>query len=240
MKFKSIIQTSLFCIYLSITNLAFSASGKSHDEITPIPQNAEPMQTTYLPRLSISTACYPYTAVDQLGNWNNGLKDSGSASGSCSSTSFQQVYTRYKSIGNDTFAIMYAYYFPKDNGTPFASIGHRHDWEHIVVFVKDYNSNTETIVGAAYSAHGDVSVSTSPNKSNTHIYIHYGYNGSFTHSFVEGSSGTQSGHVLIDYNALSSEAKNTLNTHSFGSAVVPFKESNFNANIDEAMNALGL
>ena len=137
---------------------------------------------------------------------------------------------------------MYAYYFPKDNGRIIASFGHRHDWEHVFVFVQDLgNVSKEKIVGAAYSAHGGVSATTNPNRDGKQIYINYDYNGSVTHSFVEGNSGSNAGHVLISYNRLPQAAKDTLDNQSFGNAIVPFRNSGdrWNSRVQQARDALG-
>ncbi len=217
-----------------------AATGLSHDAIDPIDAAYLTVQEEYQPYFSKTSGCYPYTAVDMDGNWNKGLKDSGSASGSCSSQNYQQVYVRQKMIDSNTLALMYAYYFPKDNGFIFASLGHRHDWEHVIVFVRNYGTSSEQLVGAAYSAHGGVSATTSPNKSGKHVFIKYGYNGSITHSFVEGSSGNRNQQVLIRWAALSNAARSTLSTEDYGESVVPINNAKFNSEIDEAADALGL
>lgn len=234
----SFVSTSI--LMFSTASSAYAATGLPHDEIYPIAASYTEGQHEYQPYFSKTSGCYPYSAVDMEGNWNLGLKDSGSVSGSCSSQNYQQVYVRQKPIGSDTVAMMYAYYFPKDNGLIFASIGHRHDWEHVVVFVKNYGTTSEEIIGAAYSAHGGVSVTSSPNKSGKHIYVKYGYNGSVTHSLVEGSSGNNNQQELIDWDALSTAAKNTLSTEDYGDSVVPINDSKFHSEVEEAADALGL
>ena len=79
--------------------------------------------------------------------------------------------------------------------------------------------------GAAYSAHGGVSATTNPNKDRKQVYINYDYNGNVTHSFAEGSSGSNSNHVPIEYSNLPQAAQNTLDNQHFGSAIVPFRNS---------------
>lgn len=129
---------------------------------------------------------------------------------------------------------------PKDNGYLIASIGHRHDWEYVMVFVKNYNdtydSSKEKIVGTAYSAHGGISSTTSPNKSDPHVYANYDFHGSVTHSFEEGSKGSYEG----IWGQLSSDARNSLNVRYFGNAVVPLKTARFTSKIAGAQSALGL
>ena len=219
-----------------------SAASRNHDQISPLTFGANVASERFLPRLSVNGACKPYTAVDKDGNYNAGLQDSGSENGNCTASNKAQVYTRTKQVNANTHGIMYAYYFPKDNGLIFPSIGHRHDWEHVVVFVSNLNQSNERLVGAAYSAHGDVSSTTSPNKSGNQIYVNYDYHGSVTHSFQEGTSGSNSGHVLVSWGNLPTAAKNTLNNQSFGSAVVPLKDSSsrFESLIEQARSSIGI
>ena len=231
-----------FLISQSIFIHSAIADSRSHDAISPLQFGANETMERFLPRLEIDSGCRPYTAVDKDGNYNAGLQDSGSESGNCTAQDKQQVYTRSKQVNADTYAIMYAYYFPKDNGYLIPSIGHRHDWEHVVVFITNLNESNEELVGAAYSAHGGVSSTRSPSKTGDQIYIAYGYHGSFTHSFEEGSDGANNKHILISWDNLPSESKTTLNNQSFGSAVVPFKDTSdrFNSLIEQARVSLGI
>lgn len=219
-----------------------SAASRNHNAISPLQFGADETTERFLPRLEIDSGCRPYTAVDEDGNYNAGLQDSGSESGECTAQNKQQVYTRSKQVNANTYAIMYAYYFPKDNGFFIPSIGHRHDWEHTVVFVSNLNEANEAIIGAAYSAHGDVSSTRSPNKAGDQVYVSYGYNGSVTHSLEEGSGGTNDRHILISWDNLPSASKTTLNNQSFGSAVVPLKDTTdrFNSLIEQARVSLGI
>lgn len=222
-----------------------SAGKRNHDAINPLTFGANNTLKRFLPKLDRNRACYPYTAVDKDGNYSGGLQDSGSESGKCSSSDKQQVYTRTARVNSNTHAVMYAYYFPKDNGRDIPSLGHRHDWEHVFVFVQDLgNISREKVVGAAYSGHGDVIATSNPNRDGKQIYIDYDYHGlitGFTHSFEEGNSGTNDNHVLISYNKLPQAAKDTLDNQSFGSAIVPFRNSGnrWTSRVEQAKDALG-
>ena len=67
---------------------------------------------------------------------SGGLKPTGDPSGDCSSST-GQVYARAESF-NNAFAIMYAWYFPKDQIVDGGgNAGHRHDWENVVVWIDD-------------------------------------------------------------------------------------------------------
>lgn len=240
------ILKKLLIINVFLTHFFFVASAaagpRAHDAIFPLTNGANAILNRFLPKLDRNSACYPHTAVDKDGNYNSGLKDSGGESSQCSSTNKQQVYTRTSRINDNTHAVMYAYYFPKDNGFIIPSIGHRHDWEHVIVFIQNLgNEATEEIVGAAYSAHGGVSVTGNPNRDGKQIYINYAFNGSVTHSFTEGNEGSNTNHVLISYNRIPQAARDTLDNQDFGNAIVPFRNSGdrFNSRIQQAADALG-
>ena len=248
MKIKYLLSVSLFTLTTLSANSALAASKVSHDALTPITGKSNTMADRYLPLLNIGDGCHPYTAVDKNGNWNGGLKDSGSNGGNCSLDTRTQVYVRGAQINNKVDAIMYAYYFPKDNGYLVPSIGHRHDWEYVMVFVENYNdsynSKKEKIVGAVYSAHGGLSSSKNPKRggnNDTHIYINYDFHGSVTHSFAEGSKGSVKKHKPILWSKLTSQAKNSLNIRDFGNAVVPVRDrdNKFDNEIAKAKSKLG-
>lgn len=78
-----------------------------------------------------------------------GLAPTGSSNGQCSSST-GQVYARAATY-NGAYAIMYSWYMPKDS--PSDGLGHRHDWENIVVWLTDATTSA-TVRGVAISAHG--------------------------------------------------------------------------------------
>jgi hypothetical protein len=100
--------------------------------------------------------------------FSGGLATSGSHNSGCSSN-IGQVYVRSGTY-NGAFAIMYSWYMPKDS--PSAGLGHRHDWENIVVWLSSA-STSATLRGVAISAHGDYQKETSPPLSGTRPRIGY-------------------------------------------------------------------
>lgn len=249
MNITKLLGGGLIAIASFSSHVSFAASSVPHDSLEPISGLTNTLTQRYLPLLNIGDGCHPYTAVDADGNWNAGLKDSGSNGGNCSLDTKQQVYVRGAAITDKITAIMYAYYFPKDNGYLVASIGHRHDWEYVMVFVENYNdtynSSNEKIIGAVYSAHGGLSASTNPNRggnNNTHIYINYDFHGSVTHSFAEGSKGSVDKHRAIIWGLMTDAARNSLNVRDFGNAVVPVRnrDNKFQNEVEKAKDALGL
>ena len=152
--------TAVVALALAVTTVA-SARKVGHNRINPM---SNPRYDWWAERakpiIRYDHGCYSYPAADSSGNYNGGLKPTGRPGGGCRTSRFLQVYTRKKwfssserrSYGNARVAIMYAYFFPKDqgnkNGGRFGS--HRYDWEEVVVFL-DQNGNA---IKAAASAHG--------------------------------------------------------------------------------------
>lgn len=87
----------------------------------------------YEPYLHIAHGCQSYPAVSATGQVGGGLSNSGSPSGGCDSAANGQTYTR-GAWYNGRFAIMYAWYFPKDQIAAGLNGGHRHDWESVVIW----------------------------------------------------------------------------------------------------------
>ena len=84
--------------------------------------------------------CYNTAAISPDGTLNPGRKLGGDVNGHCRDPpqiENANLYSRAK-CNNGWCAIMYAGYFEKDQATlgP-AAIGHRHDWEHIIVWVQN-------------------------------------------------------------------------------------------------------
>jgi hypothetical protein len=95
----------------------------------------------YEPYLHIAHGCQSYPAVSATGQVGGGLQNSGSPSGGCNSAANGQTYTR-AAWYNGRFAIMYAWYFPKDQiSSGGLNGGHRHDWESIVIWIDNRKSS---------------------------------------------------------------------------------------------------
>ncbi|TFK83288.1 NPP1-domain-containing protein [Polyporus arcularius HHB13444] len=233
---------TLLSVGLSLLAAAGCAAGAAidrraviaHDAVVGFPETV-PATTVgqlylkYKPHLKVVNGCVPFPAVDAAGNTGGGLAPTGGTNAGCSSST-GQVYARSASF-NDAFAIMYAWYMPKDE--PSDGIGHRHDWEGIVVWLDDPNKAEPAILGVAASAHGDFSTTTSPNLDGTSPLIQYFSVWPVDHQlgFTSDVGGTQ---PLIAYKSLTDAARNALETTDFGSANVPFKEANFQNNLVKA------
>ncbi len=213
-----------------------------HDSIIPLDLGATELQEKYMPRLGLFDAPHPYTAVGAEGNWNAGLAPTGTSDHGASSSGYEQVIARTATsaevpeLPDDVTAIQYSYYFPKDNGLHIPQVGHRHDWEDAIVYVKDAGLETEELIGAAYSGHGYYSGSADPYRDeNDQVYVQYAYNDNsdklgeeWTHSFAERGTShyTYAGELienqtaadytdvqtLVDYDNLPDAAVTTLNS----------------------------
>ncbi|MCI3922917.1 NPP1 family protein [Paenibacillus sp. TRM 82003] len=222
-------------VSMSMASIA-SAAVINHDQVVGF-NEVSPITVTqkaaklFQPTLKVSNACVPFPAVDAAGNTNAGLAATGSPSGGCSS-SVGQVYER-STWYNGVWAIMYSWYFPKDG--PITQLGHRHDWEAVVVWVDNPAVANPKILSIAASQHGKF-VKQAPSSSNTngtHPKIEYKsifpLNNALYHTNTIG--GTQ---PLIGWNDLTPAARNALNTTDFEDANVPMNDANFQSNLAKA------
>lgn len=226
-------RINMLCLYALLALFHVSTvqaiTSISHKAVDPISSTVNSLHTTFVPYLRIAHGCDYQAAINKVGEVSGGLKAGGTSSGNCSSMP-GQIYARSTSFSDGTTAIMYAYYFAKDHAFWGGLGGHRHDWENVVVWL-DANNN---LIGAAYSAHGDYSTTTSPNVSGNHILVDY--NASFTtHSFFESKDSRGfSSENLVSYEYLSSIVKSNLTTNDWGSAVFPLKNASFYSYIEES------
>ncbi|KAJ7055223.1 putative NPP1 domain protein [Mycena amicta] len=208
----------------------------AHDAVVGFPTTV-PSGTTgqvylaYQPHLKVVNGCVPFPAVDTAGNTGGGLAPTGSTNGGCSSST-GQVYVRSGTSGGHP-ALMYSWYFPKDE--PSSGLGHRHDWEGVIVWLTSATSTTAAnILAVCPSAHGDWDCSTNGyTLSGTSPLIQYESIFPIDHSLGLTTSvgGTQ---PLIAWEDLPAAAQSALQTTDFGSAIVPFKDSTFANNLAAA------
>ncbi|MDI6105739.1 NPP1 family protein [Actinoplanes sp. NEAU-A12] len=211
-----------------------------------LPGNADAVETRWQPAYDYDTdGCYPTAAIGPTGVVNGGLKPSGSLSGGCRDASDldnTNGYARHK-CNNGWCAIAYGLYFEKDQALPGTSIGgHRHDWEHVVVWVQNGVARY-----VATSAHGDFAIApaSSVRWSGDHPKIVYHKDGIRTHAFrlansndepPENAHRTWQHPSLVGWNGFpSTSIRNTLTSHNFGSAHFGLKDGSFVNLITEAM-----
>ena len=148
----------------------------------PLPKAADDIEFKYQPLMDFDTdGCYNTAAIDPSGSTNPGLGPvAKSPSSQCHDKNRldnNNVYSR-KRCNNGWCAVMYEYYFEKDQ-TVWGSYGtgHRHDWENVVVFAKD-----NQVKWVAPSCHGKYDQKTgSFLKDGTHAKVVYHKDGGLTH-----------------------------------------------------------
>lgn len=122
---------------------------------------------------------------------------------------------------------------PKDS--PSDGLGHRHEWEGVIVWLKSATSTAASNIAAVCpSAHGDWDCSTSGyTLSGTKPLIKYESTWPVNHQMglTTAVGGTQ---PLIAWESLPAAAQNALQTVDFGAATVPFKDSTFSNNLAAA------
>ncbi|MBQ1093169.1 NPP1 family protein [Streptomyces sp. B93] len=209
-----------------------------------LPANAEAAERTFQPAYDYDTdGCYATPAISADGTVNTGLNPTGALNGSCRDASDldnTNGYSRYK-CNNDWCAYVYASYFEKDQALPGTSLGgHRHDWEHVVVWVR--NGVAEYV---STSNHGSFTVH---NRSQirwdgTHPKIVYHKDGISTHCFraansndepPENHKGTWQYPPLVGWNGYPAGVREKLVSYDFGSAHFGLKDGSFNSHLASA------
>jgi hypothetical protein len=128
---------------------------------------------------------------------------------------------------------MYAWFFPKDS--PSTGLGHRYDWENIVVWLSSDDSATATLQGVSASQHSGYESTRSPNVSGTGgPRIRYQSIWPVNHAlfFTETVGGQQ---PLVAWESLGDAARSVLQSFDFGDANCSFKDGNFESNLAKAV-----
>ena len=244
---SSFIRRPLVVVGSAVAMLLASAGAALAAPPAGLPANAESLEVTWQPAYDYDTdGCYPTPAIGPSGTVNGGLKPTGSLSGEChdqSDLDSTNGYSRYK-CNNGWCAIAYGLYFEKDQALANSSIGgHRHDWEHVVVWVR--NGQAEYV---STSAHGDFAIHAVANVrwEGTHPKIVYHKDGASTHTFRLGNSSDEPPEnyyhtwrypTLVGWNGYPAGVRDTLSNADFGSANFGLKDANFTNLLTEAMPA---
>ena len=105
-----------------------------HDQVGLLDAHADENQLQFLPLIVFAKGtCFPASAIDSQGRLGAGLKASGKMNGNCLAFDKANIYTQSLNFGT-VDAHLYALYFPKDGANPNSAGGHRHDWEHVIVW----------------------------------------------------------------------------------------------------------
>jgi necrosis inducing protein (NPP1) len=189
--------------------------------------------------------CYPTPAIGRDGTIAPGLNNSGALNGSChdrSDLDNTNSYSRSK-CNNGWCAYLYDLYFEKDQAVPgWDCCGHRHDLEHVVVWVQ--NDQAQYV---STSAHGNYS--TYPRSQvgwvGTHAKVIYHKDGASTHCFrlagmteqPENHYGTWQYPALVSWDNFPAGIRDRLVNANYGSASLAIKDGAFNDNLTKAKPA---
>nr|WP_307783091.1 NPP1 family protein [Streptomyces sp. MBT53] len=214
------------------------ATAAQANVLTLLPQNADGLEQTFSPAYDYDgDGCYATAAIGLDGTINPGLKLGGDVNEHChdmAQLNNANTYSREK-CNNDWCAVMYASYFEKDQVTlgP-AAIGHTHDWEHVVVWIKD---NTVQYVSVSQHSAYQVSAASGVRFDGTHPKIVYHKDGIGSHDFrfantndepAENATGNWFYPRLVGWNGYPAGLKDKLLAADFGSATLKIRDSDFN------------
>lgn len=214
-----------------------------------LPANADALEQTYQPAFDYDTdGCYPTAAIGPDGTLNGGLEPAGALDGECRDAGDLDNTNGYaRSLCNNGWcAIVYALYFEKDQALPGSGIGgHRHDWEHVVVWVPEGESAAQYV---ATSNHGDFTVHGRDQIQwdGTHPKVVYHKDGIGTHCFRAATTGDEppENHAgawqfpdLVGWEGYPGDLRERLVQADFGSATFGLRDGSFASHLAEAMPA---
>lgn len=186
----------------------------------------------FQPGLFPDVGCVPFPAVNAEGQVGGGLNPSGDVNGKCSH-SRGQVYSRtgqYK----DKYAIMYSWYFPKDQFLELVAIvGQRHKWMSIVLWF-DEPVTIDSITSAISYYAVDREYSKKPMKINGVTKWRKVFDAILPKERYDFQ------HPLTDWSTMPQAAREALDFHDFGPGVTqqpPFNTKNFQFQLAEAYRA---
>src|SRR3954454_12375913 len=208
-----------------------------------LPGSAPAADRMWQPALDYDTdGCYPTPAIGPDGTLNGGLKNSGALNGGCrdkSDLDNTNAYSRSK-CNNGWCAYMYGLYFEKDQAVAGVDCcGHRHDWEHIVVWV-----NSGTVQYVSVSAHGNYNTYDRSQIAfeGGHPKVVYHKDGASTHCFRKASFteppenhyGAWQYPTLVGWDNYPAGIRDKLTQADFGSAIMSLKDGKFEADLAKA------
>ncbi|KAJ8578533.1 hypothetical protein ON010_g667 [Phytophthora cinnamomi] len=231
---------SLLFITITAATLSVVIAGPiGHDKVQPF---AQPEPTTisekaavkFKPQIRIGSGCVPYPVVNDVGETSGGLQISGSPKGGCRGSGHgSQVYGRAGWF-NDVWAIMFCWYFPKDS--PSSRMGHRHDWEHVVVWINNPDVAEPKILGISASAHSGYKKYAPPpadNLDGNSVKVNYEHAWPINHALdTTDKAGTFQD--LIMWEQMTEDARSALNSVRFGKANTPMNDGNFRPKLEKA------
>ena len=205
-----------------------------------LPQNAGGWEQSFSPAYDYDTdGCYATPAIGPDGTLNPGLNTTGAVNGSChdqSDLDNSQTYARSK-CNNGWCAVVYASYFEKDQAVAGSGLGgHRHDFEHVVVWVNQSSNQVDHVSITEHSGYA-----TYPRSQvlfdGSHPKIVYHKDGISTHLFrlANGNDEPPENHYhnwryppIVGWNGWpSTSLRDRLMTADFGSATIKIDDGDF-------------
>ncbi|POM73996.1 NPP1-like protein [Phytophthora palmivora] len=223
------------------------AASIDHDKVQPFAQPnpitiSEKAAVKFKPSLAVITGCHPYPAVNAAGETSAGLKGSGKPNGDCKGSPLgSQVYSRSVWYA-DKWAIMYAWYFPKDVSTAgIIDSGYRHDWVNVVVWLDNPALENPTILATSASTFGNGYVISKPPKPSDIIggvtlKLRYDEDDNGYHTIYQCHEEGEY-QDLIQWDQLTDEARKALDNTDFGDSQAPFNNASLENNLKAASSA---
>lgn len=188
--------------------------------------------------------CYNVPAIDTDGNVAEGLENNwvGLATDCRDRSDLENnnVYSRQR-CNNGWCVYIYEYYFEKDVAVPyFADPGHRHDWEHIAVWVKDDKAE---YVGVSQHGEYEIKAASEISWDGEHAKVVYHKDGVGTHCFrfavdnddpVENHFGEWFRGDLVSYNGFPDGIRDILEAVDWGGPNFALKDDSFPGNIESS------
>jgi hypothetical protein len=212
-----------------------------------LPSSAPAADQQWQPAIDFDTdGCYNTPAIGPGGTLNPGLSLGGDVNGKCHDASDlvnTNTYSRSK-CNNGWCAYMYSYYFEKDQATsgPIA-LGHRHDWEDVVVWVQG-----DQVGYLSVSQHGGYVTEARPavQFDGTHPKAVYHKDGVSTHCFrfpkadggdepPENAEGTWQHKGLVGWDNFPAGIRDTLAAADFGDATLKLTDARFGDALTKAL-----
>ncbi|OWZ20440.1 Necrosis inducing protein NPP1 [Phytophthora megakarya] len=231
-------MAKLLRLVLISAGLVASAQAEvlAYDSVIPIPETEATtieysLALKFKPQLNIESGCRSYPAVDESGNTNKGLsvlsfrKCDGPSLGS-------QIYGRATTY-EDYYAIMYAWYFPRDRK---GIIGHRHGWEHVIIWLKRIGADKAKLEAASSSIKDGKYFTVVPPtaKMVDGTSVKFQYKAQALSHYVNVTTVAGDLQDLVVWEDMPEAARAALNLNDFGKATVPFKTETFLDNIKDA------
>lgn len=226
--------------------VGMTAGTASADPPEALPSAVSGDDGTYQPAMDYDTdGCYNTPAIGPDGTLNPGLKLGGDVNGSChdeSDLDNTNAYSRSK-CNHDWCAYLYDFYFEKDQAAlgP-GSAGHRHDWEHVVVWVDQKSGKVEYVSTSRHGGYDTHAASDVPFEDG-HPKVVYHKDGVSTHCFraatdkdepPENHKGKWLYPDLVSWDKYPDGIREKLTSADFGDATMAIKDDTFNDNLDSA------